>query len=52
MAPLMALNGDDVMEASQLMPVKEESGSSPTPEEESTLLGKGDEPSRVSDPIS
>ena len=42
MAPLMTLNGDDVMEASLLRSVKEESGHSPTPEEETTLLGEGD----------
>ena len=41
MSPLMTINGDDVMEASLLRPVKEESGPSPTPEEETTLLGKG-----------
>ena len=41
MAPLVTINGDDVMEASMLRPVGEESGPSPTLEEETTLLGKG-----------
>ena len=38
----MTLNGDDVMEASLLRTAEEESGPSPTPEEETTLLGEGD----------
>ena len=36
----MTLNGDDVMEASLLRPVEEESGPSPTLEEDITLLGE------------
>ena len=42
MALLMTLNGDDVMEAFLLRPVEEELGPSPTPEEKTTLPGKGD----------
>ena len=42
MAPLMTINGDDVMEASLLGPVEEQSGPSPTPEEEAILLCEGD----------
>ena len=40
MAPLMTIDRDDVMEASQLGPVEEEPRTS-TPEEEVTLLGRG-----------
>ena len=42
MAPLMTINGDDVIKASLLSPVEEKLGPSPTPEEDTTLLGKGD----------
>ena len=42
MALLININGDDVMEASLLRSVEEESGPSPTLEEETTLLGEGD----------
>ena len=42
MAPLMTLNGDDVVEASLLRPTGKELGPSPTPEEKTTLLGKED----------
>ena len=42
MAPLMTINGDDIMEASPLRPVEEELGPSPTPEEETTLLAGRD----------
>ena len=38
------------MEVSLLRPVEEESGPSPTPEEETTLLGKGDGPSGAPGP--
>ena len=47
MAHLMTLNGDDVMEFSLLRPAEEELGPSPTPEEETTLVVKGDGPSGV-----
>ena len=46
----MTINGDDAMEVSLLRPVDEESGPSPTPEEEITLLGEGDGPSRAPGP--
>ena len=46
----MTINGDNVMEASLLRPVEEESGSSPTPEEETILFGEGDGPSGVPGP--
>ena len=42
-APLMTINGDNVLEASLLRPVEEESEPSPTPEEETALLTRGDE---------
>ena len=42
MTPLMTINGDDVMEASLLRHVEEESGPFPTLEEETTLLGEED----------
>ena len=42
MAPLMTIDRDDVMGSSLLRFVEEESGPSPTPEEEITLLGEGD----------
>ena len=38
----MTISGDDVMEVSLLRPVEEESGPSPTPEEEASLMGEGD----------
>ena len=50
MSPLMTLNGDDVVEASLLRPIEEESGPFPTPEEGTTLLGEEDGPFGVSDP--
>ena len=50
MAPLMTLSGDNVMEASLLRPAEEELGPSPTPEEETALLGEGDGPSEVPGP--
>ena len=50
MAPLMTPSGDDVMEVSLLRPDEEESGPSPTPEEEATLLGEGDGLSGVPGP--
>ena len=40
MAPLMSLSGDDIVEASLLEPMGDERGTSPTPEEEATLLGE------------
>ena len=40
MAPLMTINGDDVMETSLLRLVEEESGPSLTLEEETALLDK------------
>ena len=48
MAPLMNLNGNDIVEASLLKPTGEEPRSCPTPEEEAVLLGKEDEPAKVS----
>ena len=39
MAPLLALKGDEIVEASLLQPVEGECRTSPTPEEEATLLG-------------
>ena len=36
----MSLNGDDIVKASLLEPMGNESGSSPTPEEEASLLGE------------
>ena len=39
MAPSMAINGDEIMEASLLGPIEEEQRP-PTPEEETTLLGR------------
>ena len=45
MAPLMTLDGDDIVEASLLRLNGEEPGSSPTPEEEAVLLDEEDEPS-------
>ena len=39
MAPLLALIGDGIIEASILSPIAGEYGAFPTPEEESTLLG-------------
>ena len=51
LAPLMTLSGDSVVEASLLRPTGEESGPFPTPEEETILLGKEDEPLGVPDPI-
>ena len=50
MAPLMTLNGEDIMEASLLRPAEEESGPFPTPEEGATLLGEGDGASGVPGP--
>ena len=50
MTPLMTLNGDDIVEASQLRPTVEEPGPSPTPEEEAALMGEEDEPSEVPGP--
>ena len=50
MAPLMTLNGDNIVEASLLRPTREELGSSPSPEEEVVLLGKEDGPLAVPDP--
>ena len=50
MVPLMTLNGDDVVEAFLLRPTEEELRPSPTPEEETALLGKGDGPSGVPGP--
>ena len=41
----MTINGDDVMEASLLRPIEDQSEPSLTPEEEATLLGEGDGPS-------
>ena len=40
MAPLLAFSSDEVVEASLLRPRGEECRTSPTPEEEGTLLGK------------
>ena len=45
MAPLITIDVHDVMEASLLRPVEEESGPSPTLEEEAILLDEGDGPS-------
>ena len=39
MPPLLALNGDEIVEASLLQPMEGEHGTSPMPEEEATLLG-------------
>ena len=39
MAPLLILSGNEIVEASLLKPIKGEHGTSPTPEEEATLLG-------------
>ena len=39
MVPLLVLNGDKIVEASLLRPVDGECRTSPTPEEEATLLG-------------
>ena len=50
MAKLMAIYGDDVMEVSLLRQVENESAPSPTPEEETTLLGEGDGPSGAPGP--
>ena len=50
MAPLMTLNGDNIVEASLVRLTWEELGSSPTPEEEPTLLSKDDELSEVPGP--
>ena len=50
MVPLMTLNGDDVMEASLLRPADEELGPSPTPKEETSLMGEGDGPLGVAGP--
>ena len=36
----MTLSGDDIVEASLLKPTEEEHGTSPTPEEEATLLSE------------
>ena len=44
MAPLMALSKDEIVKASLLRPTGEEDGTSPTPEEEATLLGKVEPP--------
>ena len=41
MAPLMCLNGDEIVEAVLLEPMDNETGTSPTPEEEAALLGGG-----------
>ena len=40
MAPLMALSRDEIVEISLLKPTGEEHRTSPTPEEEATLLGE------------
>ena len=40
MAPLMSLNGDDIVKALLLEPTCEELRTSPTPGEEATLLGE------------
>ena len=50
MAPLMTLSGDDIVEASLLRPTGEELRPSPTPEEETALLGEEDGPSGVPGP--
>ena len=39
MAPLLVLNSDEIVEASLLQPIEGECRTSPTPEEEATLLG-------------
>ena len=39
MAPLLILNGDNIVEATLLRPTEGEHRMSPTPEEEATLLG-------------
>ena len=39
MAPLLILNGDKIVDASLSRPIKGECRTSPTPEEEATLLG-------------
>ena len=44
MAPLMSLNGDDIVEALLLEPMGNELRTSPTLEEEATLLGEELEP--------
>ena len=44
MAPLMCLEGDEIVEASLLGPTDDESRMCPTPEEEALLLGDEPEP--------
>ena len=39
MAPLLAINSDEIVGASLLSPIGEECRTSPTPEEEAILLG-------------
>ena len=40
MAPLLALIGDEIVEASLLRPIGEEHRTSPTPEEKAALMGE------------
>ena len=51
MAPLMTLNWDYIVEVILLRPTGKETGPSPTPEEEATLLGEEDEPLEAPGPF-
>ena len=50
-APLVGLNGDDIVEASLLEPTGYEPRTSPTPEEEADLLGKDLELPKASEAV-